>query len=61
MEMAQIDKAIPNGPFVRHAVAAFGEKPAGAMLRHTKIVCSRPGPTEAMTSFAPLNSAMAFK
>ncbi len=28
---------------------------------HTKIVCSRPGPTEAMNSFALLNSAIACK
>ena len=28
---------------------------------HTKIVCSRPGPTEAMNSFAPVNSETAFK
>ena len=30
-------------------------------LRYKKIVCARAGPTDAMVSFAPVNSAMAFK
>ena len=56
-------KSAVNREVGRDGVSAtqIGDGDTPSLPNQTKIVCSRAGPTEAIASFAPVNSAMAFR